>query len=164
MPLVNVPLIDYTLELLVSAGVERIYVFCVHQADKLLAYLNSSRWMSTAGLQIRPVVSNKARTVGDALRRMHAENVIESDFILVHGDLVGHVKLDEVMRAAASGFALSCVSARLIGGFFSIPGAARAPYAQGERSHDADDDGVHARIAVARVAFTGGRHARGTYR
>lgn len=43
-PLVNVPMIDYTLEFLARNGVLEVFVFCVSHAKQLEDYLNSSKW------------------------------------------------------------------------------------------------------------------------
>jgi translation initiation factor eIF-2B subunit epsilon len=93
LPLVNAPLIDYTIELLLSAGIETIYVFCVNHADKIQAYLSGSQWAP----HVKTVVSTTAGTVGDALRRIHDENVIETDFVLCHADVVGNLPLNEIL-------------------------------------------------------------------
>lgn len=43
-PLVNVPMIDYTLEFLARNDVREVFVFCVSHAKQLEEYLNSSKW------------------------------------------------------------------------------------------------------------------------
>jgi translation initiation factor eIF-2B subunit epsilon len=45
-PLANVPLIDYTMELLVSAGVQEMFVFCGggEHGRQIKAYLRTSQW------------------------------------------------------------------------------------------------------------------------
>ena len=51
-PLANVPLIDYTMELLVGAGVQEMYVFCgggAHGAQ-LKTYLKTSQWCAAEPL------------------------------------------------------------------------------------------------------------------
>ena len=51
-PLANVPLIDYTMELLVGAGVQEMFVFCgggAHGAQ-LKTYLKTSQWCATEPL------------------------------------------------------------------------------------------------------------------
>ena len=39
LPLVNVPLLDYTLEFLCSSGIEHIIIFCCAHADQIKAHL-----------------------------------------------------------------------------------------------------------------------------
>lgn len=43
-PLVNVPMIDYTLEFLARNDVKEVFVFCVSHAKELEDYLNASTW------------------------------------------------------------------------------------------------------------------------
>ena len=39
LPLVNVPMLEYTLEFLCSNGVQEVYVFCVSHASQVEAYI-----------------------------------------------------------------------------------------------------------------------------
>jgi hypothetical protein len=93
VPLVNVPLIDYSIEMLMSSGIETIYVVCVTHADKIQAHVNASQWAAN----IKCIVSTTAQTVGDALRRIQDENVIETDFVLCHADVVGNIPLQHIL-------------------------------------------------------------------
>lgn len=43
-PLVNVPMIDYTMEFLARNDVREVFVFCVSHAKQLEEYLQSSTW------------------------------------------------------------------------------------------------------------------------
>ena len=92
----NVPLIDYTIECLASSGIELIYIFCCSHTEQIQEHLNDigSQW---AGVTFKIVVSSSAKSVGDALRRVNDENVIESDFVLVQGDVVGHLALQDIL-------------------------------------------------------------------
>eukprot|EP00955_Chlamydomonas_euryale_P097408 365072-Chlamydomonas_euryale.AAC.26 len=49
LPLVNVPMIEYTLHWLASNGVEEAYVFCSSHADQIKAYLDASCTWGSAG-------------------------------------------------------------------------------------------------------------------
>lgn len=42
--MVNVPMIDYTLEFLARNEVKEVFVFCVNHAKQLEDYLQSSAW------------------------------------------------------------------------------------------------------------------------
>jgi translation initiation factor eIF-2B subunit epsilon len=44
LPLVNVPMINYTLEFLVTGGVQEIFVFCCAHAEEIEAYIMASKW------------------------------------------------------------------------------------------------------------------------
>jgi translation initiation factor eIF-2B subunit epsilon len=93
IPVVNAPLIDYTIEFLMGSGIETIYVFCVNHSDLIQDHLSESQWAEN----IKCIVSTSAGTVGDALRRIQDENIIESDFVLCHGDVVANVDLKEAL-------------------------------------------------------------------
>jgi translation initiation factor eIF-2B subunit epsilon len=61
----------------------------------------NSRWSHpSTGLKIVPVVTAKETfSPGDAMRDIYTHQIITSDFILVSGDLVSNIRLDEVVRA-----------------------------------------------------------------
>ena len=61
----------------------------------------SSRWSHpSTGLKIVPVMTAKETfSPGDAMRDIYTHGIITSDFILVSGDLVSNIRIDEVVRA-----------------------------------------------------------------
>lgn len=52
LPLVNVPMIEYTLEWLAMNKVEETYVFCCAHADQLKRYLADSKWARSKGMKV----------------------------------------------------------------------------------------------------------------
>jgi Nucleotidyl transferase len=44
LPLVNVPILDYTLEFLSAAGVQRTIVFCCVHAEQIKQHIQQSKW------------------------------------------------------------------------------------------------------------------------
>jgi hypothetical protein len=62
---------------------------------------SASKWSRPAsGLKITPIVTDPSCFApGEALRDVYTHGVITSDFVLVFGDLVSNVRLDEVVRA-----------------------------------------------------------------
>lgn len=101
MPLVNIPLLEYTLELLASNGVTLAHLFCCAHAEAIKKYIERSRWRNDSGLsmQVQLVVSRKAINAGDALREMYAKGVLRNDFVLVSADVVATLSLKEVLNA-----------------------------------------------------------------
>jgi translation initiation factor eIF-2B subunit epsilon len=96
LPLVNVPMLDYTIEFLSQNGVEEVFVFCVCHAEKVEAYLRQSRWNDL--LSINCITSNTCTSAGDALREIDALNVIRSDpFVLISGDVVANINLQRAI-------------------------------------------------------------------
>lgn len=98
LPLVNRPLIDYTIEFLAVSGVQEIFVLCCTHAELIKAHLEASRWnLSTSPVKLRTLVSEDCQSVGDALRSIDSLSLIKSDFVLVSGDLVANMELKEVI-------------------------------------------------------------------
>ncbi|CAG8733574.1 2809_t:CDS:10 [Cetraspora pellucida] len=81
--LCNTPLIDYTLELLAVASVQEAYLFCREHYEIIKDYINT-------------IATSEARSVGDALRELDAKQLINSDLILIYGDVVSNIHLDKV--------------------------------------------------------------------
>ena len=99
LPLVNRPLIDYTVEFLAVAGVEEIFVYCCTHAEAIRAHLEASQWMKpTSSVKLRIIISEACPSVGDALRDIDRRSLIRTDFVLVSGDLVANMQLREVIQ------------------------------------------------------------------
>ncbi|KAL3691739.1 hypothetical protein R1sor_005390 [Riccia sorocarpa] len=98
LPLVNVPMIDYTLEWLASAGVEEVFVFCCAHAKQVTSHLEHSRWTSQSNFTVTPIESRDCVSAGDALRVIDQRGVVRGDFILISGDTVSNMSLKEVLK------------------------------------------------------------------
>jgi len=101
LPICNAPLLDWTLEGLALAGVQEIFVICRSHAEQVKAAIRNSKWShSSSGLKIVPVMTAKETfSPGDAMRDIYTHGIITSDFVLVSGDLVSNIRIDEVVRA-----------------------------------------------------------------
>ncbi|KAF9174836.1 hypothetical protein BGX21_009133 [Mortierella sp. AD011] len=95
LPLCNVPLISYTFEFLAVAGVQEIFVFCCSHSDKVKAFVK--QYGKSSNMKIHTIVSQECMSVGDAMRELDAKQLIDTDFILVTGDVVSNMKLDKVL-------------------------------------------------------------------
>ncbi|KAF9199831.1 hypothetical protein BGZ49_010007 [Haplosporangium sp. Z 27] len=95
LPLCNVPLISYTFEFLAVAGVQEIFVFCCSHSDKVKAFVK--QYGKSSSMKIHTIVSQECMSVGDAMRELDAKQLIDTDFILVTGDVVSNMKLDKVL-------------------------------------------------------------------
>lgn len=82
MPLVNVPMINYTLTWLESAGVEEVFVFCCAHAKQVINYLEKSEWFSQPNFTVTTIESQNSVSAGDALRVIYERNVVCVFFIL----------------------------------------------------------------------------------
>ncbi|GJJ12053.1 hypothetical protein Clacol_006294 [Clathrus columnatus] len=100
LPICNTTLLDWTIESLSLAGVQEIFVVCTAHADLIKETLAASKWSQpSSGLKITPIVTaTTCWAPGDALRDVYTHGVITSDFILVFGDLVSNVRLDEIVK------------------------------------------------------------------
>lgn len=76
LPLVNVPMIEYTLAWLESAGVEEVFVFCCAHAKQVINYLESSQWLSQSNFTVSTIESHNCISAGDALRLIYERNVV----------------------------------------------------------------------------------------
>jgi len=100
LPLVNIPMLEYTLESLAGAGVREILVVCCAHAAQIDAYLASSPWSQRAReVKVTTITVEDAFSAGDALRRVRALALVRSDpFILISGDVVSNMELSSVIR------------------------------------------------------------------
>ncbi|XP_022108135.1 translation initiation factor eIF-2B subunit epsilon-like [Acanthaster planci] len=98
-PLVNCPLLDYTLEFLASAGIQEIFVFCCSHADQLKNHIQASKWSQpNSPCIVKPIASEGCHSVGDALREVERKSMIRSHFVLVSGDLLSNMLLKDLIE------------------------------------------------------------------
>lgn len=97
LPLVSVPLIEYTLEFLARAGVNEVYLMCSSHADQIQKYIEESKWATNSPFKVTTIMSLESRSVGDAMRDLDNRGLITGDFLLVSGDVVTNIDFDKVM-------------------------------------------------------------------
>ncbi|XP_057788646.1 uncharacterized protein LOC131005649 isoform X2 [Salvia miltiorrhiza] len=98
LPLVNAPMIEYTLAWLEAAGVEEVFVFCCAHSKQVIDYLENSNWLNQPNFSVATIESYNAMSAGDALRLIYERHVIRGDFILVTGDTVSNMPLTQVLK------------------------------------------------------------------
>ncbi|KII88609.1 hypothetical protein PLICRDRAFT_689604 [Plicaturopsis crispa FD-325 SS-3] len=100
LPICNAPLLDWTFESLALAGVQEIFVICRSHAELVKEAIKNSKWSKpSSGLKIVPIITAKETfSPGDAMRDIYTHGIIKSDFVLVTGDLVSSIQIDEVVR------------------------------------------------------------------
>ncbi|KAJ0014642.1 hypothetical protein Pint_20621 [Pistacia integerrima] len=98
LPLVNVPMINYTLAWLESAGVEEVFVFCCAHSRQVIDYLENSEWLSQPNFSVTTIESHNTPSAGDALRLIYERNVIHGDFVLISGDTVSNMSLTQALK------------------------------------------------------------------
>ena len=94
LPLLNAPLIDWTLEALALAGVQHTFILARCHVDLIRRHVEK-RIDSHA---ITVMATPEARSVGDAMRELDAKQIIKSDFLLVNADTVSNMDLAEIIR------------------------------------------------------------------
>ncbi|KAK3132676.1 hypothetical protein QOZ80_6AG0526120 [Eleusine coracana subsp. coracana] len=101
LPLVNMPMIEYTLTWLETAGVEDVFVFCCSHAHQVKEYLDKAGWTgktAAGSMSVSAVESHDAISAGDALRVMYDRGVIHGDFVLISGDTISNMSLKEALQ------------------------------------------------------------------
>ncbi|KAK6232830.1 hypothetical protein SCA6_002903 [Theobroma cacao] len=98
LPLANIPMIDYTLAWLESAGVEEVFVFCCAHSKQVIDYLESSDWSSQPNFLVTTIESHNSISAGDALRLIYERHVIHGDFVLISGDTVSNMSLTQALQ------------------------------------------------------------------
>ena len=100
LPLLGVPLIEYTLEFLASAGVHEVYLYAGAHVDQVEAYINASKWKAddaTSPLRKFVLLRTVAASVGDVLRDLDQKDLMAGDFLCVSGDVVSNFPVDEAL-------------------------------------------------------------------
>ncbi len=87
------------MEFLAAEGVQQVFVICCSHADMIEDYLNQSVWKKNSQIQLQIVRAEDAFSAGDALRLIDSMQVIQGDFVLISGDVIGNIKLDKVLKA-----------------------------------------------------------------
>ncbi|KAJ7273616.1 nucleotide-diphospho-sugar transferase [Mycena haematopus] len=100
LPICNAPLLDWTFESLALAGVQEIFVICRSHAEKVKRAISESKWSRPgSGIKIVPIMTAKETfSAGDAMRDVYTRGLVTTDFVLVMGDLVSNIRIDEVVR------------------------------------------------------------------
>ncbi|XP_054162967.1 translation initiation factor eIF-2B subunit epsilon-like [Oppia nitens] len=97
LPLVNRPLLEYTLEFLNNAGIDETFIFSCSHWQQIKHFV--ADWQTKAlnnSMTISVFASESFQSMGDALRELDAKAVIKSDFILINGDSIGTLPLKEI--------------------------------------------------------------------
>ncbi|KAF8742368.1 hypothetical protein AX14_004922 [Amanita brunnescens Koide BX004] len=100
LPVCNAQLLDWTFESLALAGVQDVFVVCRSHAEQIKRAIKDSKWSKPgSGMQILPIVTAKETfSPGDAMRDIYTRGLLTTDFVLVTGDLVSNIRIDDVVR------------------------------------------------------------------
>ena len=101
LPLVNVPIIEYTLEFLAVSGIQEVILYCRSHADQIREYVNGSRWnkpSSTLSIQVVVGSGEGVVSVGDALRDIDSKSLVTGDFVLCSADIVSNLNIGDLLK------------------------------------------------------------------
>jgi translation initiation factor eIF-2B subunit epsilon len=102
LPLVNTPLIEYTLEFLASSGVQEVLLHAGSHSDQVEAYIKASKW-NTISSPFKELVFVKcvATSVGDVMRELdqNQDYRLTGDFLIVSGDVVSNFPIEAALKA-----------------------------------------------------------------
>eukprot|EP01102_Stenamoeba_stenopodia_P018545 TRINITY_DN6807_c0_g1_i2.p1 TRINITY_DN6807_c0_g1~~TRINITY_DN6807_c0_g1_i2.p1 ORF type:complete len:673 (-),score=125.69 TRINITY_DN6807_c0_g1_i2:49-2067(-) len=98
LPLVNIPLIEYTVEFLAASGIKEIFIFCSSHAELIRNYVETEIKPRLNGIVLKCICERGVKSAGDALRVVHQTGVITSHFVLVSGDVIANIKLDQILQ------------------------------------------------------------------
>ena len=105
LPLVNTPIIEYTLEFLASSGVQEVLLHAGSHSDQVEAYIKASKW-STPSSPFRELVFVKcvATSIGDVMRELdqNQDYRLTGDFLVVSGDVVSNFPIEVALKAHKS--------------------------------------------------------------
>ncbi|CAH2009067.1 unnamed protein product [Acanthoscelides obtectus] len=101
LPVLNRPLIDYTLEFLSLGGIEETFLFCCTHVDAVKRHINKcikngEGWTLT--MKVNVIVSESCRSFGDCLRDLDAKGLLRGEFVLLEPGTVSNVQLLPLLR------------------------------------------------------------------
>ncbi|KAJ8919240.1 hypothetical protein NQ315_003823 [Exocentrus adspersus] len=96
LPMINKPLIDYTLEFLSLGGIEEAFLFCCTHVDAIKHHirksiLNNEVWTLT--MKVHIIVSESCRSLGDCLRDIDAKGLLRGSFVLLEPGTISNIQL-----------------------------------------------------------------------
>jgi hypothetical protein len=96
VPLVNVPMLMYTIEFLAQNGIEEIFIFCVRHVEMIQQFVDQLSLPSN--ISVRCIFSRSCLSQGDALRELDVMGVVRSDpFVLINGDVISNMDLKKAI-------------------------------------------------------------------
>ncbi|CAN8033003.1 unnamed protein product [Ixodes persulcatus] len=99
LPLLNRPLIDYTLEYLSTNGIQETFLFCCSHAEKIRDHIRNSKWaLPNSRMSVSVISSETYLSVGDMIRDLDSKGLIRSDFVLLDGGVVSNTPLRPILE------------------------------------------------------------------
>eukprot|EP01064_Diplonema_japonicum_P031838 TRINITY_DN5826_c1_g1_i1.p1 TRINITY_DN5826_c1_g1~~TRINITY_DN5826_c1_g1_i1.p1 ORF type:complete len:753 (+),score=208.41 TRINITY_DN5826_c1_g1_i1:37-2295(+) len=99
MPVAGIVLLDYTIEFLISNGIEQIYVMSCAHSDIISKHITEGRWGQQHDVKVSILVSKSSTCLAEALRELSGYDVVRRDFVLITGDIIANVSnLKQIWR------------------------------------------------------------------
>ncbi|CAF1338764.1 unnamed protein product [Rotaria sordida] len=94
------PLLDYTIHTLIRSGIQEIILLATSYSYEIRSYIMNSHWLQTYPKLIRFIPCKEARSLGDCLKDLEQENIINNHFILLYGNgtLITNEKLNNLFN------------------------------------------------------------------
>ncbi|XP_052895949.1 translation initiation factor eIF-2B subunit epsilon-like [Anopheles moucheti] len=86
LPIANVPLVEYTLEMLNRNGVEEVIVFCRNHINQVKHYIRqrqADRCTWSINMKVSIIGSELCRSTGEAIRDLDIRNIIRGNVLLL---------------------------------------------------------------------------------
>ncbi|CAH1159671.1 unnamed protein product [Phaedon cochleariae] len=101
LPVLNKPLIDYTLEFLSLGGIEETFLFCSNHVNLIKEHINKSiknveGWTLT--MKVNIIISESCHSFGDCLRDLDAKGLLRGDFVLLEPGIISNVQLLSLLK------------------------------------------------------------------
>ncbi|KAK7087017.1 hypothetical protein SK128_001516 [Halocaridina rubra] len=100
VPLVNTPLLDYSLDWLERSGIDEVIVYCrTHpHSDAIRQHCRDfTKRRGDQSMRVCVVASEDCHSMGDAMRDLYAKSLLKGDFFLMYGDVIGNLDLQGLM-------------------------------------------------------------------
>lgn len=95
MPMCNIPLIEYTIELVIRNHIKKIILFCCSQAQKIVEYIQLQKYRQVS---IQCICRPSCVSLGDVVRELDSRKFLRNDFLIIYGDTVGNANLKEAIE------------------------------------------------------------------
>mmetsp|Transcript_3438 Transcript_3438/g.5066 ORF Transcript_3438/g.5066 Transcript_3438/m.5066 type:complete len:688 (+) Transcript_3438:19-2082(+) len=97
-PLLNVPILEYIIEFLITSDIREIYICYCENGDQITKYVKESKYYKKLNCTIEMVNLLNAQNVGDALRILKMGNQIREDFLLLSGDVISNIDIKALIK------------------------------------------------------------------
>jgi translation initiation factor eIF-2B subunit epsilon len=94
MPICNIPLIEYTIELIIRNHIKKIIVFCCSLSAKVLEHIQSQKYRQ---ISIKYISRPSCTSLGGVMRELDNKKTLQNDFIVIYGDTLGNANLKEAI-------------------------------------------------------------------